>query len=107
MDAAARAVKRGSTQCVNCGCSNGNRAFSCKSCDSPLPGKRPKLQELAPRASSIVHIPVKAVTDNIKVYSCRVRSEGPDIRTFVTETMGNGSASTGNAKQPKKLEADL
>lgn len=81
-----RARKRGSTQCIQCGENNGNRANNCKNCGRVLPGKENKRQ----RQNTSRDISTLNSKANIKVFSCRVRKEGPDYRTFVTRDTTKG-----------------
>ena len=82
-----RAPKRGSTNCSVCGESNGNRAVQCKSCGVKLQGretsKRPKLTKLSQEVTLF-----SAGENKTRIFSCKVRWEGPDYRTFITETNG-------------------
>ena len=82
--------KRGSTLCEHCGCSNGNRAFTCKVCHKPLPGRAEKIPRLAKQSRDVSALTagLPGVPCNTRVFSCRVRREGPDYRTFVTESRG-------------------
>ena len=85
--ASTKAPKRGCTICSECGESNGNRALKCKSCGIWMQGKtskRPKLSSL----SQEVTVCNTASEGNVRTFSCRVRREGPDYRTFVTEDAG-------------------
>ena len=79
-----QAPKRGSTECTNCGGRNGNRAVTCKQCGALLPGKQPKR---ARTISTTVEVSALVKGEGIKqrIFSCRVRREGPDYRTFVVE----------------------
>ena len=76
--------------CSNCGRSTGNRAIVCKSCGEELhPGKPAKkaktstTQEVTSLCSGTV-----GLLSGTRVFSCRVRGDGPDFRTFVTEHNG-------------------
>ena len=82
-----QAPKRGSTACLICEERNGNRAVTCRQCSTLLPGKRLKRMKTA----STTEVSVLARgTDSMKqrIFSCRVRREGPDYRTFVVEKEG-------------------
>lgn len=77
-------AKRGSTLCAVCGCSNGNRAEICKKCETPFPKRVKKsAQQLSPQYSidvSHLLLPESPLEDNAKVYSVRIRNQGPDYR---------------------------
>ena len=78
-------AKRGSTLCAVCGCSNGNRAeILCKKCKIPFPKRvKESAQQLLPQYSidvSHLLLPESPLEDNAKVYSVRIRNQGPDYR---------------------------
>ena len=81
--------KRGSSVCVHCGCSNGNRAFTCKECKNPLPGKtikRPKW--LSSTDVSDLRTNSQETPSGTKIFSTKVRRDGPDYRTLVVYAEG-------------------
>ena len=85
--ASLRAPKRGCSLCSVCGESNGNRALKCRSCGITMQGKiskKPKLSSLSQEVTALISV----AESNTKIFSCKVRREGPDYRTFVTENMG-------------------
>ena len=89
-----RARKRGCTQCKQCGENNGNRAINCKSCGRVLPGKENKRH----KQNTTRNISALNSKANINVFSCRVRKEGPDYRTFVTRDTTEGKWTCFNTK---------
>ena len=46
--------------------------------------KKPKLSSLSHEVTALISV----AESNTKIFSCKVRREGPDYRTFVTEKMG-------------------
>ena len=84
--------KRGSTLCGQCGCSNGNKAITCKGCRKLLPRraeKQPRLAVQICKDVSSLRKNLPGAPQSMKILSCRVRREGPDFRTFVTEDRGD------------------
>ena len=76
--------KRGCSLCAHCGCSNGNRAVTCKECKNTLPGKaikRPK--RLLSADVSGLRIDSQETPAGTKIFSTKVRRDGPDYRTIV------------------------
>ena len=81
--------KRGCSVCVHCSCSNGNRAFTCKECKNPLPGKtikRPK--RLSSTDVSDLRTNSQETPSGTKIFSTKVRRDGPDYRTLVVYAEG-------------------
>lgn len=78
------APKRGCTFCSVCGESNGNRAVKCKSCGSLMQGKSIKRSRVT-LSQEVTSLMVKS---GVRAFSCKVRKEGPDYRTFVMEEGG-------------------
>lgn len=77
-------AKRGSTLCAVCGCSNGNRAETCKKCKTPFPKrvKKSAQQLLSQYSIDVSHLllPESPLEHNAKVYLVRIRNQGPDYR---------------------------
>ena len=78
--------KRGCLVCVHCGCTNGNRAFTCKECKNQLPAagkavKRPK--RLLSADVSVLRNNSQETLAGAKILSTKVRRDGPDYRTLV------------------------
>ena len=77
-------AKRGSTLCAVCGCSNGNRAESCKDCKSPFPKrvKKAAQDQTHKHGINVSHLLLSEslLEDDAEVYSVRIRSQGPDYR---------------------------
>lgn len=79
-------VKRGSSLCQMCGYSNGNRAFKCKECGYSLPKKAKPMVECKLDPPEDFNYNVSSLlTSGVlpagsRVYSVRVRSQGPDYR---------------------------
>lgn len=78
--------KRGSSACLHCGYSNGNRAFTCKACKTPLSIKHPKRLRSADVSDLCKASPETPA--GTKIFSTRVRRDGPDYRTLVVCTEG-------------------
>lgn len=85
--------KRGSTLCEHCGCSNGNKANTCKGCLKPIPGRVKKWPRLALQSKDVTAMTVglPGVPQSMWIFLYRVRREGPDFQTFATEDRGEGS----------------
>ena len=77
-------AKRGSTLCAVCGRSNGNRAEICKECKTPFPKrvKKPARHVLPQFSINVSHLvlPESPLEDDARVYSVRIRNQGPDYR---------------------------
>lgn len=76
--------KRGCSLCVHCGCSNGNRASTCKECKNTLPGKaikRPK--RLLSADVSGLRNDSQETPPGTQIFSTKVRRDGPDYRVLV------------------------
>ena len=73
--------------CVHCGCSNGNRAFTCKECKNPLPGKAIKCpKRLSSTDVSDLRTNSQETPAGTKIFSTKVRRDGPDYWTLVVNT---------------------
>lgn len=82
-----KAPKRGCTFCSQCGESNGNRALKCKSCFFQF---RDTTSKKAKVTANNITQEISALSEaaDLRIFSCKVRREGPDYRTFVTENSG-------------------
>ena len=83
-------VKRGCSLCPKCGISNGNRARVCKGCNYELRVSE-SFTAQRKRSRDSTEVP-ELIHDDVapqhkRVFSVRLREQGPDYRTMVSENL--------------------